>query len=53
MPAISAITLIDTFGVAACLGGSQNSCDIAPHVIRSSPFKYQLTEKNLALHCFN
>ncbi len=50
MPAIPAITLIDTFGVAACLGGSQNSCDIAPHVIRSSPFKYQLTEKNLALH---
>lgn len=45
-----AITLIDTFGVAACLGGSQDTGYNAPHVIRSSPFQHHLTEKNLALH---
>lgn len=45
-----AITLINTFGVAACLGGPQDTCDNAPHVIRSSQFQHYLTEKNLELY---
>ena len=43
-------TVIDTIGVASCLGGSQNSCDNAPYVIRSSPFQHILTDQNLSLN---
>ncbi|MCU7940893.1 MAG: arginase family protein [gamma proteobacterium symbiont of Bathyaustriella thionipta] len=44
-----AVTLINTFGVAACLGGSQDTCHNAPYVIRTSQFQHYLTEKNLIL----
>ena len=43
------ITFINTYGVAACLGGSESTCDDAPHVIRLSQFQDHLTEQNLAL----
>ncbi|MDX2504225.1 MAG: arginase family protein [Gammaproteobacteria bacterium] len=50
MASTQAVTLIETIGVASCLGGSQDSCDIAPYVIRASPFQQLLTDNNLALH---
>ncbi|MCW8928932.1 MAG: arginase family protein [Gammaproteobacteria bacterium] len=49
MDSNQAVTLVNTFGVAACLGGSQDTCDNAPYVIRSSPFQYYLTDRNLLL----
>ena len=50
MDSSRAITLINTFGVAACLGGSQDTCDNAPYVIRSSSFQQLLKEKNLSIN---
>ena len=49
MDSNQAITLINTIGVAACFGGSQEACDNAPYVIRCSPFQDYLSHKNLEL----
>ena len=49
MDSNQANTVITTFGVASCFGGSQETCANAPDVIRTSAFNEYLSHKNLEL----
>lgn len=43
------VKVLQTLGVASCLGGSHDTCHNAPYVLRDSSYNHELLEHQLAL----